>query len=56
MTLGTSRVLALLLPLLALIVSFRGYPLYSINTVKPRFNVILVHRSSTVYRSIARNS
>jgi hypothetical protein len=25
-------------------------------TVKPRFNVILVHRSSTVYRSIARNS
>jgi len=31
-TLGTSRVLALLLPLLAPIVSFRGYPLYPINT------------------------
>jgi hypothetical protein len=26
------------------------------NTVKPRYTVILVHRSSTVYRSIARNS
>ena len=26
------------------------------NTVKPRFNVTLVHRSSMVYRSIARNS
>jgi len=30
-TLGASRVLALLLLLLALIVSFKGYPLYPIN-------------------------
>jgi len=32
MTLGTSRVLALLLLLLAPVVFFRGYPLYPINT------------------------
>jgi len=32
MTLGTSGVLALLLPLLAPITSFRGYPLYPVNT------------------------
>jgi len=31
-TLGAFRVLALLLLLLAPIISFRGYPLYSINT------------------------
>jgi hypothetical protein len=49
-TLGASRVLALLLLLLAPIVSFRGHPLYPINT----FFSILVR--STQLRHYLRRS